>query len=175
MTTEDDRNAKLNEATRIAEKAATSDDVATRLGAVVIYAGQVDFAAIQAARLMDQIDYKQQRFQAGASPAKPRDDQSFYGRRTSTSSIFRDIESKLPFRTVAPASPSEATRMTKLANEMIEAGFVFLGYKNALVRQLGRPDRTFNDAIEDTDRIISSYRDFIEAHAKFFTAASPYR
>ena len=49
---------KLEEATHLAAEAEKASEVDRRLGASLLYAGIVDFMAIQAARLVEQIVLK---------------------------------------------------------------------------------------------------------------------
>ena len=54
----DEQIDKLTYLTSIAEAGATEPDLIKRLGAMTIYAGQVDSIAIQAARLVEQVVLK---------------------------------------------------------------------------------------------------------------------
>src|SRR5882724_10291377 len=82
---------KLQQAMRLAEEAAASGETASRLGALVLYAGVVDFLAIQAARLVEQIVLKGQ-LAKGQQPAfMPNDDSFFYQRKMSTARIEEGV------------------------------------------------------------------------------------
>ncbi len=166
--------AKLETAMRLAEAAATSKDLATRLGALVLYAGIVDFFAIQAARLIEQIMLKGQLADGIAPKFLPHDDTYFYGRRISTGRILKGINKLLPFHATDENRRAEADRTTQLAKEMVARGLEFLESRNPLLHQIGSSSRSFDDVVFLVDQAIPRYHAFREAHTKFFESAGPY-
>lgn len=167
--------SKLGAAAKMASEAAASTNVAERLGAVVLYAGMVDYLVIQAARLLEQIMLKAQ-LANGKPPAfRPNDDAYFYDKKASTGSILKGIRKLLPFTSLYPAAAKEAARITNLAERMIDTGFAFLDYRNPLMHQIGSPNRTFEEVLDLASRAVAAYEEFRQAHAAFFVAVGPYR
>src|SRR5262245_5226675 len=94
----DEQIRKLEQATRLANDAASSPEVACRLGALVLYAGIVDFLVIQAARLIEQVVLKGQLAEGKQPSFRPNDDSFFYSKKVSTGSILKGIRKLLPFK-----------------------------------------------------------------------------
>lgn len=166
---------KLQQATRLAEQAAASGETASRLGALVLYAGIVDFLVIQAARLVEQIALKGQLAQGQEPAFMPNDDAFFYKRKMSTARILKDIRKLLPYRGASAERGGEPARITKLAETMIRRGLAFLDHRDPLLHQIGNPSRTFDDVLAMVAPAIVAYHAFREAHKAFFEAAGPYR
>jgi hypothetical protein len=165
---------KLEPAMHLANEASKSTDIDRRLGAFLLYAGMVDFLAIQAARLVEQIILKAQ-IAEGKKPAfQTHPDTFFFDRRISTRRILKGIRKFLPFKSLDP-SANEGKRITDLANQMIDIGFEFLNYRNPIIHHIGNPTKTFEDIIALCDRANKVFHKFCKAHKDFFEAASPYR
>ena len=88
---------KLQSAMRLAEKAAVSSDVASRLGALLLYAGVVDFLVIQAARLVEQIVLKGQLSEGKTPSFKPNEDSFFYDKKVSTGRTLKVMGTPLNY------------------------------------------------------------------------------
>ena len=166
---------KLQQAMRLAEQAAASSDIAARLGALVLYAGVVDFLAIQAARLVEQIVLKGQLAEGKQPTFTPNGDSFFYQRKVSTARILKGIRRFLPFVDPTGNSSGEAACISKLAEEMTQRGLAFLDHRDPLLHQIGNPSRTFDDVLSLVDPAIAAYHAFREAHKSFFETAGPYR
>lgn len=89
---------KLTTVERLANRASESTHLDRRLGAFLLYAGLVDFMAIQSARLVEQIVLKGQLADGKEPTFQPRPDTYFYSRAVSTRLIFRGIRKFLPFK-----------------------------------------------------------------------------
>ena len=166
---------KLQQAMRLAKEAAASGETASRLGSLVLCAGVVDFLAIQAARLVEQIVLKGQLAQGHEPAFMPNDDSFFYQRKVPTARILKGIRKLLPFADVSGAKGGEPARITRLAETMIGRGLAFLDHRDPLLHQIGNPSRTFDDVLGMVDPAIAAYHAFREAHKAFFEAAGPYR
>lgn len=99
---------KLELATRLVDEATKSTDVDRHLGALLLCAGIVDFMAIQAARLVEQIVLKGQLANNKNPTSQPHEDTYFYDNRVSTRVIFKEIRKLLPFSAADPASANKA-------------------------------------------------------------------
>ena len=170
----DEQLAKLRRVFRLAEDASRSEDTARRLGAFLLNAGIVDFLAIQAARLVEQIVLKAQLARGGKPSFQPHEDSYFYAGRVSTRRILKGIQRFLPFAAGEPADDAEAKRVTALAKTMVERGFEFLDYRNPVVHQIGSRRRGFDELVVLCDQANAAYQDFAEAHRVFLETAQPY-
>ena len=166
---------KLQQAMRLAEQAAASGETASRLGALVLYAGIIDFLAIQAARLVEQIVIKGQLAQGQQPAFMPNDNSFFYKRKMSTARILKDMRKLLPFADASGEKRGEPARVTKFAETMIGRGLAFLDHRDPLLHQIGNPSRTFDDVLGMVAPAIAAYHAFREAHKTFFEATGPYR
>ncbi len=171
----DQQIQKLEEAMRMAERASASSDVPTRLGALVLYAGIVDFLAIQAARLVERLVLKGQLADGKTPLFKPNEDSFFYNRKISTGRILVGIRKFLPFTAPSADISADAAHITKLAETMVADAFRFLDCRNPLLHQIGNPARTFTEVLVMADQAIAAYHAFRESHKAFFEAAAPYR
>lgn len=167
--------AKLDQATRLANEAAAASGIASRLGALVLYAGIVDFCVIQAARLIEQIMLKGQLAEGKEPRFFPHDDAYFFKRRVSTARILKGIRKLLPFKGSPGDDREEAVRGNELAETMIRCGLIFLNCRDLILHQIGNPPRTFEEVLGMVDPAIASFRSFMKAHKEFFKLAAPYR
>jgi len=171
----DEQIAKLTHLTAIAEAGASDPDLIKRLGAVMIYAGQVDFIGIQAARLVEQIILKAALAEGKQPPFQPSDDTYFYDNQVSTRLILKGIEKLLPFRSVDPQEEEAVTRVNELASKFLAAAYDFLNYRNAIVHHIGSPRKTLDDMNGLCDKAIAAFRRVWNSQREFFEAAGPYR
>jgi hypothetical protein len=165
---------KLNYLSEVADTAAATDDLIKRLGALTIYAGQVDFVAIQAARLIEQMVLKAVLARGEVPSFQPHDDSYFFDNRISTRVILKRIEEKLPFRSDDPQGDEAASRVNELASKFLEAAHIFLNYRNAIIHHVGSPKTTLEDVDGLCDKAILAFRQVWAAHTEFFQAAAPY-
>lgn len=166
---------KLNYLTAIAKAAAAETELIKRLGALTIYAGEVDFYGIQAARLVEQIILKAAVAERKQPPFQPHDDTYFYDNQVSTRGILKGIEGVLPFRSVDPKEEEAARRVNELASRFLEAAHRFLNYRNAIIHHIGNPKNTLGDINGTCDKALSAFDDAVARHREFFEAAAPYR
>jgi hypothetical protein len=166
---------KLAQADKLVLEAASSPDIVKRLGAVVLLAGMVDFAAIQAARLIEQIVLKGQLSEGKEPTFRPSEDSFFYSSKVSTRRIFKVIHKVLPFRGKSEPHAKDAEKINKLGSAMLQAGHAFLDCRDPLLHQIGNPARTFDEVMALVDTTIGCYHKFIAVHREFFEVAAPYR
>ena len=166
---------KLELATRLVDEATKSTDVDRHLGALLLCAGIVDFMAIQAARLVEQIVLKGQLANNKNPTFQPHEDTYFYDNRVSTRVIFKEMRKLLPFSVADPASANKAAQVTELCRQMIEAGLKFLNYRNPVVHHIGNPKKSFDDLIALCEKSLSASPKFNDAHRAFMEAAAPFR
>lgn len=171
----DGQIAKLSVAMSMALEASQSDDIARRLGASLLYAGIMDFLVIQAARLVEQIILKGQLSQGQQPAFQPHEDSYFYQQKISTRLILSGIRKLFPVTGSENTTDAEIQNINRLAKRMIDAGFEFLDYRNPIVHQIGRPDRTFDDVVTLCNKANLTFEKFRVAHKELFEAAAPYR
>lgn len=169
----DGQITKLEMAERLALDASKSGDIDRRLGGFLIYSGIVDFIAIQAARLIEQIILKSELADGKQPSFQPKEDDYFYDQHISTRAILKGIRNLLPFNSAS--EPERAKTITDLARQMVGLGLRFLQYRNPIVHSIGDPRRKFEGIVSLCDNAIVTYGRFREAHTAFFTAAAPYR
>jgi len=171
----DEQIDKLTYLTRVADAAATEPDLVKRLGAITIYAGEVDFWAIQAARLVEQVVLKGA-VAEGKEPAfQPHDDTYFYDNQIDTRRILHEIKKLLPLRSVDPEGEEAAARVSELAGKFLKAANGFLNYRIAIVHHMTSPKNTLDDVNSLCDKAISASREVRACHREFSEAAAPYR
>ena len=171
----DEQIDKLTYLTSIAEAGATEPDLIKRLGAMTIYAGQVDSIAIQAARLVEQVVLKGA-LAEGKQPAfQPHVDTYFYDNQIDTRRILHEVKKLLPFRSVDPEGEKAAARVNELAGKFLKAAHGFLNYRNAIIHHIGNPKNTLDDINALCDKAISASREVRACHREFSEAAAPYR
>ena len=172
----DEQIEKLNFVERVANEAATSDDIVRKIGAVTFYAGLADFYTIQIARLIEQVILKAQ-LEAGEGPKfTPRSDSYFYDNRVDTRSILNVIKKQiLPFEVRSPGSVLDAQRANDLASTFIAKTEKFLNYRNAIIHHLGSPKMSLGKLNTLCDKAIQAYKDFQRAHTALCEAVQPYR
>jgi len=81
ILTTDEQIRKLEIFKKLADSAAKSDSLATRIGACTIYAGLVEFQVIQAGRLLEQILLKEQVHRGKPPSFSPNEDSFFMKNR----------------------------------------------------------------------------------------------
>ena len=141
-----------------------------KLGSVVIYNGFVEFFAIQAARLLEQIILKTQLYEKREPTFKPRYDTWFYDNQISTRRILKEIKKFLPFEDIKTGQKfdEEVTNFLKAANK-------FLDYRNSLIHRLASPRTDLEDIKHCCDALIENYQRVIETQRIMFEALQPYR
>ncbi len=166
--------SKLNRIQQLADAASRSPDIERRLGAFVLFAGLVDFQAIQAARLLEKIILKAQAITGATPTLHPHDDLYFYRKRIRTRHIFMEIRRFLPFGATSSATVNQAREITDFAEQMIDTGLRFYELRNPIVHRIGHPDISFEDVVRKCDRATVIFGEFQEATRRFFEAARPF-
>ena len=165
---------KLNHFIDIAKEAEKSEDFATKLGALTIYAGMVDFSAIQAAKVLEQVILKSQ-IKINKRPSfKPKSDEYFYNFQVPSRRIGRVISSHLPFRPLAGTNEEKAQEITSKAKIFLESLNNFLNYRNTLVHHLGNSKFSKEYLYELLNKAISKYKEYVMAHEEFMDIIAPY-
>jgi hypothetical protein len=171
----DEQIDKLTYLTTIANAAATEPELIKRLGAITIYAGEVDFVAIQVARLVEQIMLKAALAEGRQPSFQPHDDTYFYDNQIDTRLILNGIKELLPFRSGDPEEQEAAARVNELAGKFLKAAHGFLNYRNAVIHHIGSPKKTLDDINALCDKAIAAFREVWALQKEFFEAAAPYR
>ncbi|WP_339786160.1 hypothetical protein [uncultured Imperialibacter sp.] len=175
ILTTDEQISKLQEAMTLAERAAKSQDIATRLGALVLNAGMVDFLVIQAARLFEEIILKGQLAQGNIPTFKPSPDTHFYDHKISTGGMLKGMRKLLPFNGTNSSDTGAVGKVNELANNMIDTGFQFLDCRNPIIHHIGNPNKEFKNIVQLCDQANKKYLKFQTAHKEFMELAGPYR
>ena len=141
-----------------------------KLGSIIIYNGLVEFYAVQAARLVEQIILKSQLHEKRQPTFKPHDDTWFYDNQISTRRILKEIKRFLPFEdsTIGRKFDEEVRNFLKTANE-------FLNYRNSLIHRLASPRTDLVDIGHCCDRLIQIYHQVVQTHRIMSESLYPYR
>lgn len=165
--------AKLSKLQTIANNAVKSDDFVQKLGGIAIFAGIVDFCAIQSARLIEQVILKA-RLDSGKNPSfEPHEDSYFYDKRISTRDIIKEIENMLPFK-VHHNSIGNEKKINDVAAKYLKSTKDFLNYRNALLHHIGSPKMSESKIESLIQKSIDTFNDVIIAHREFFETWQPY-
>lgn len=159
----------------IADEAAKSKDFSKKIGACTIYAGLIDFTAIQSVKLLEQILIKSEIHRGKKPSFKPHDDSFFYTQRIDTRRLVKEIRKFLPFKATGGARNEDAEVVNKLAFEFIDSINLFLDYRNDLMHQLGSPNKDTEDINTLCDKIIEQYKICLLSVNHFVIAAIPFK
>ncbi len=159
---------KLSFLMKLAE-GSNESDLLTKLGSIVIYNGLVEFFAVQAARLLEQIILKPQLQEKGQPTFVPHDDAWFYDKQISARRILKEIKKFLPFKNMSTGKnyDDEIRNFLQASNE-------FLDYRNSLIHRLASPKTDLEDIRHCCDRAIQIYQKVIETQKIMFEALAPY-
>ena len=160
---------KLNYLEQLA-KGSHDTELLIKLGSVIIYNGLVEFYAVQAARLLEQIILKAQLYEKREPTFKPRDDTWFYDNQISTRRILKEIKRFLPFEDIKTGQKfdDEVINFLKAANK-------FLDYRNSLIHRLASPRTDLEDIRHCCDKITQIYQRVIQTQRIMFETLGPYR
>ena len=141
-----------------------------KLGSVIIYNGLVEFYAVQAARLLEQIILKSHLHKKKRPTFTPHDDTWFYDNQISTRRILKEIKRFLPFEDIKTGQKfdDKVTNFLKSANE-------FLNYRNSLIHRLASPRTNLEDVGHCCDKVIQIYQRVVETHRTMCEALASYR
>jgi hypothetical protein len=145
-------------------------DLLMKLGSIVIYEGIVEFTAIQAARLIEQIILKAQLRKKEQPAFTPHDDAWFYDEQISTRRILREIKKLLPFEDI-----DKGINYDQEVKDFLKAGNDFLNYRNSIIHRLGSPRTKLEDFIGCCDHLIDIYKQVITTNKTMFESLVPYR
>ncbi len=165
---------KLNKYDRLAKEALKSKNIVGRIGAFTVYAGMIDFMAIQSARLLEQIILKG-RLVSNEKLFKPHEDSWFYDERVSTRRILKEIKKFLPFESEDKAQKGIAQNITDAVLDYIKKSGKFLGCRNTLIHHIGNPKISEDKIKELLERGLSMFKEAEKAQSKFFKLAQPFR
>jgi len=165
----DQQIQKLNFLEQLAKDNLDSELLA-KLGSVIIYNGLVEFYAVQAARLVEQITLKYQLLEKRQPTFTPHEDTWFYDKQISTRIILKEIKKFLPFKDISTGQKydEEVRNFLKAANE-------FLDYRNSLIHRLASPRTDLEDIKHCYDNLIKIYQQVIRTQRIMFEALAPYR
>lgn len=165
--------SKLNSVSKLIESVHPTDDILKRLGAFLLYTGLVDFMAIQAAKLSEQLIAKQYLENKKTVPFELHNDLFFYNAKISTNRIFFELKRILRFS--SDINKDNADDINKLGAEMVKQGEKFLRLRNKLVHGIGDSRIQLSDWQACADSAIIRFRKFEIVQRKFFEAAAPFR
>lgn len=167
-----DTDQQINKLNFLAEVAngAHDTELLNKLGATLIYEGFVEFYAVQAARLLEQILLKTQLHEKKQLTFNPHDDTWFYDKQISTRRILKEIKRFLPFEDINTGQKfdTEVRNFLKAANE-------FLNYRNSLIHRLASPRTDLDNIKHCCDKLIQIYQQVVETQKIMFEALQPYR
>lgn len=174
MISSEEKVGKLSYFQKLADSSSTSKDFSKKIGACAIYAGLIDFSAIQSVRLLEQILLKSE-ISRGKKPSfKPHGDDFFYDKKLDTRRLIVEIKRFLPFKATGGAAKEHAELINKLAYEMIESINDFLDSRNELLHHIGSPRKSVKDIDEICNKVINQYEKCTIANARFILAAQPF-
>ena len=130
---------KLGYLTKEANIASRSNSLISKLGSFTIYAGLIDFYAIQAARLIEQIILKSQLHENKKPTFKPHEDSFFYDEQVNTRRIIKVIKGYLPLKPSGETKLEDAQKVNACAKLLLDSFDKFLGYRNTLIHHIGNP------------------------------------
>jgi hypothetical protein len=145
-------------------------ELLAKLGSVVIYNGLVEFWAVQAARLLEQILLKSQLHEGKQPTFTPHEDAWFYDNQISTRRILKEIKRFLPLENTKSEQKydEEVGNFLKAANE-------FLDYRNSLIHRLASPRTDLEDIKHCCDKLIEIYQQVAQAQKIMLETLRPYR
>lgn len=112
----------------------------------------------------------------GQNPTfQPHEDIYFYEKRRRTRGIFKEVGKLLPFNALDPSAINQAHEVTRLAQEMVDAGLRFCELRDLIIHRIGHPKISFEDVARKCDCAIAEFSKFQGATHKFFESAAPFR
>ena len=165
---------KLGYLTKEANKASLSEDLISKLGAFTIYAGLIDFYAIQAARLVEQIILKGQLHENKKPTFEPHEDSFFYDTQVNTRDIIKIIRGYLPFKPSAETKIENAQKGNACAKLFLDSLDKFLGYRNTLIHHLGNPKKDIDDIKDLCNKVINQFKKCMVNHKEFMDVFVPF-
>ena len=170
----EEKIGKINFFQKLADSSEQSRDLSKKIGACAIYAGLIDFSAIQSVRLLEQILLKAE-IQRGKKPSfLPHGDAFFYDKKLDTRRLVQEIKKFLPFKATGGAMKEDAERINSLALDFINSVNTFLDSRNTLFHHIGSPRKSIVDINDVCDKVISQYKKCAMANARFILAAKPF-
>jgi len=173
LITKEEQLVKINELISKANQAAASSDFVTKLGGLTLFAGNIDYLAIQVARAMEQAvlryDLIEKRpLSKQVQDGIPHEDEWFYDNKVSTRKILKISINYLPNITGPHESLKEKIR------EMCECGETFLNHRITAIHFLGNP-RISKEKMEDAvHKAVATHNEFMLKYKSFREEIQPY-
>ncbi len=141
-----------------------------QLGSVLIYSGLVEFWAVQAARLHEQIILKSQLYEKKHPTFAPHDDTWFYDNQVSTRRILKEIKKFLPLK-----NTKAGQEFGYKVQNFLETANKFLDYRNALIHRMASPKTELEAIGTYCDKAVQLYQKVVKSHRIMCEALAPYR
>jgi len=145
-------------------------ELLAKLGSVVIYNGLVEFWAVQAARLLEQILLKSQLHEGKHLAFTPHEDAWFYDNQISTRRILKEIKRFLPLRDI-----KSGQKYDEEVSNFLKAASKFLDYRNSLIHRLASPRTDLEGIKHCCDKLIEIYQQVVQMQRIMFETLGPYR
>ncbi len=165
---------KLNFFDVISINASKSKDLISKIGAVTIFSGFIDFQAVQAARLLEQIILKNQLSQDKTPTFNPHEDSFFYDKKVNTRNILKVIKTHLPLSSIN-LSKEKIDEINNITKEFLKEVHEFLDKRNVLIHHIGNPKKDAQDFEKTTDELINKYHECRNSNRKFTEILAPFR
>ncbi len=173
MLTPQENLDSVNQFTKEAQVAVNSTSFLEKLGGLTIFAGVVDFLAIQAARATEQAimkdDLLNKRPSQLTDPGAPHEDKWFYDHKISTRRIIKQIE--------AYASRLDAVKhpeLIKHIRDMVEHGDEFLNNRITAIHYVGNPRISREKMEEAVNDAVTAYIEFDKSFTLFREGIHPF-
>lgn len=166
---------KLKNVMLLANDAAKSNDLVSKIGAITLYAGLVDFYTIQLARLIEQIILKSKLTLGDEIKFKPNESSYFYDKRIDTRTLTKGIKALLPFKSPTLEHTALAERANIQLSDLIKKTEKFLDYRNTIIHSIGNPKLPIAKFTVICDKAIDAYNTFIQVHKTCFETLQPFR
>jgi len=170
-----DKIDKFNYLSKLAEEK-TRGNIADKLAASTIYAGQVEFLTIQAARLMEQVLAKGKLELKKDVTFNLHEDGYFYekhnGKFFTARYLLKGIKKLLPLK---DENSQIATKINKQITDFIKAASIFLDKRNDVIHGLGDPNNSLDDIIKYCKESFELYKEVLEKSKIMFESLAPYR
>ena len=169
-----DQIKKLDLLTKKAKLREKSTNIVDKIGVVTIYSSAIDFALIQAGRLLEQIILKKQ-LSTGTPTFKPHEDDWFFDQQIRSRKIITEIKKCLPFTTTKSEEEDIVKNINELGKEFLKESDKFLTLRNKLMHHLFSPKYDLNKILLTTEKTILQYHKVIDTYKNFTQVVYPYR
>ncbi len=170
----DEKIKKLKMLTRLAKEKENSKNLIEKIGIVTVYSSMVDFTLVQAARLVEQIQLKEQLTSEKVN-YQPHEDSWFYDHQIRSRRILGEIKKLLPFKDTTPDDGKKVKGVNDSAKNFIEISNKFLTSRNVIIHHILNPKKDLETVERDLDETITLFHEFMEIQTTFFNVLQPYR